>query len=95
MLKQFKNGNLHIKIEKDDQGIGVIEKLYFNYDLYPIGEEYCINNYCMGSDWCYNGGSHYYRITSYDWAALEEGRTVILIPLDWDYIEEYILNEDC
>ena len=94
MLKEFKNGNIHIKLEKDDTGLDIIEKLYINYDLYPVSEEYCISNFATAADWCYNGGSAYYRITSYDLIALEENKTVILHPLNWDYIEEYILNEE-
>ena len=95
MLKEFKNGNIHIKLEKDDTGVGVIEKLYYNYDLAPETDEYCISNYAMASDWSYNGGYNYYTITSYDLAKLEEGKTVILTPItDTEYINEYILKED-
>ncbi|MGN1342050.1 MAG: hypothetical protein ACI4VL_02320 [Bacilli bacterium] len=94
MLKEYKNGNLHIKLENDDTGISVIEKLYYNYDLYPVNDEYCISNYMTASDYCYNGGSNYYRITGYDLLKLEEGKTIILYPLDDDYINEYILNDN-
>lgn len=94
MLKVFKNNNIHIKLEKDDPGLDVIEKLYFNYDLVPESDSYCISNYHTASDWSYNGGWNYYRITSLDLAALEEGKTVILYPLDEEYINEYILNEE-
>ena len=94
MLKEFKNGNLHLKLESDDTGIDVIEKLYFNYELVPESDEYCISNYATASDWSYNGGYNYYRITSYDLIALESGKTVILQPLKWDYVEEYILNDE-
>ena len=93
MLKEFKNGNLHIKLEKDDTGLDVIEKLYFNYDLVPESDNYCISNYAMASDWSYNGGYNYYRITSYDLVDLESGKTVILYPLKRDYVQEYILND--
>lgn len=94
MLKLFKNNNLHIKLEKNDAGIGVIEKLYFNYDLVPESEKYCISNYATVSDWSYNGGYAYYRITSYDLYNLENNKTVILQPLDEAYINEYILNDE-
>ena len=93
MLKEFKNGNLHIKLEKDDAGLDVIEKLYFNYDLVPESDNYCISNYAMASDWSYNGGYNYYRIASYDLVDLESGKTVILYPLKWDYVQKYILND--
>lgn len=93
MLKEFKNGNLHIKLEKDDTGLDVIEKLYFNYDLVPESDNYCLSNYAMASDWSYNGGYNYYRITSYDLVDLESSKTVILYPLKWDYVQEYILND--
>lgn len=93
MLKEFKNGNLHIKLEKDDTGIDTIEKLYFNYDLHPESDEYCINNYATAADWSYNGGYNYYRITSYDLQDLENGKTVILYPLEDEYVNEYILND--
>jgi hypothetical protein len=56
MLKVFKNGNLHIKLEKDDPGLDIIEKLFFNYDLCPVCDEYCLSNYAMAADWSYNGG---------------------------------------
>ena len=95
MLKEFKNGNIHLKLEKDDTGMDVIEKLYFNYDMFPVGDEYCIGNHDTACDWSYNGGSAYFTINGYDLVALEEGKTVILKPLSWDYIEEYILNEEC
>ena len=94
MLKEFKNGNIHIKLEKDDTGLEVIEKLYFNYDLYAVGDEYCISNFDVASDWCYNGGSAYYRIAGHQLMDLEDGKTVILKPLPWDYVEEYLLNEE-
>lgn len=94
MLKEYKNGNLHIKLEKNDTGLSVIEKLYLNYDLCPETDEYCISNYATASDWSYNGGYNYYRITSCDLLELEKGKTVILYPLDEDYINEYILSED-
>jgi hypothetical protein len=94
MLKVFKNNNIHIKLEKDDIGIGAIEKLYYNYDMYPVRDDYCIGNFAMAADWSYNGGWNYYTITSIDLVALEEGKTVILYPLDEEYINEYILNEE-
>ena len=93
MLKEFKNGNLHLRIEKDDKGIDVIEKMYFNYDFYPVGEGYYLNNYTYAEDWCYNGGSNYYRIDSWDLYNLENGKTVILYPLEDKYVNEYILND--
>lgn len=93
MLKEFKNGNIHLKLEKDDVGIDTIEKLYFNYDLHPESEEYCISNYATACDWCYNGGYNYYTITSYDLQDLENGKAVILQPLPDEYIKEYILND--
>ncbi len=94
MIKVFKNNNLHIKFEKDDSGNEAIEKLFLNYDLVPVSDEYCISNFAMAADWSYNGGWNYYRITSLDLVALEEGKTVILKPLDEEYINEYILNEE-
>lgn len=51
MIKLYKNNNLHIKLEKDDTGIDIIEKLYFNYNLVPESEIYCISNYATASDW--------------------------------------------
>lgn len=93
-VKQYKNGNLHLKLEKDDPGIGIIEKLYYNDDMYPVSDEYCISNFAMAADWAYNGGSDYFRITSYDLQELEEGKTIILHPLDADYVQEYILNNE-
>lgn len=92
MLKEFKNGNIHIKLESDDMGLEVIEKLYFNYDLYPVGDDYCISNDMTAADWCYNGGYNYYRITGGQLFDLEEGKTVILKPLPIEYVNEYISN---
>ena len=94
MLKHFKNGNIHIKLEKEDVGLSVIEKLYFNYDLVPVSDDYCISNFATAADWAYNGGYNYYRITSYDLYNLEKGKTVILYPLDDKYINEYILTDE-
>jgi hypothetical protein len=94
MLKEFKNGNIHIKLEKDDTGIGVIEKLYYNYDMYPVNNEYCIGNFATAADWEYNGGHIYYRITSIDLYNLENGKTIILQPLPLKYVNEYILNNE-
>lgn len=94
MLKEFKKGTIHIKLEKEDKGLSVIEKLYYNYDMFPVGEEYCISNYATAIDWSYNGGYNYYRITSYDLQRLEEGKTIILYPLPQDYINEYLLEEE-
>lgn len=94
MLKEYKNGNIHIRLEKDDTGLDVIEKLYFNYDMYPVGGEYCISNDCTACDWSYNGGSAYFRINGYQLFDLEEGKTIILQPLPWDYVEEYLLSEE-
>lgn len=92
MLKEFKNGNIHVKLESDDTGLEVIEKLYFNYDLYPVGDDYCISNDMTASDWCYNGGYNYYRIMGCQLCELEEGKTIILRPLSKEYIDEFILN---
>lgn len=89
-VTQFKNGNLHIRREKGDAGVDGIELLYFNADLYPVGEEYCISNYATAMDWSYNGGSDYYRITSYDLEDLENFKTIILKPLDDEYVKEFI-----
>lgn len=89
MLKQFKNGNIHIKFDGDETGFDVIEKLYFNYDMWPVGDEYCISNDMTAADWSYNGGSHYFRIMGCELVDLEEGRTIILKPLpreDWENI---------
>ena len=93
-VKQYKNGNLHLKLEKDDPGIGIIEKLYYNADMYPVSEEYYTYNFATASDWCYNGGSDYFSITSYDLQELEEGKTIILHPLYAAYLEEWILNNE-
>ena len=93
MIKHFKNGNIHIRIEKNDVGIDVVEKLYYNYVLYPVGDEYCISNYMSAQDWCYNGGMDYYCITSRDLYFLELGKTIILYPHDEAYINEYFLEE--
>ena len=94
MIKQFKNGNIHLKLEKDDSGLDVIEKLYFNYDMYPVGDEYCISNDMTAADWSYNGGSHYFRIMGCELFELDEGKTIILKPLPNEYIEEYLLTEN-
>lgn len=94
MIKQFKNNNLHIKFDSYDEGIGVVEKLYLNYDLCPICDEYCISNFAMASDWSYNGGYNFYTITSYDFDDLESGKTVILKPLSKKYMEENYKGSD-
>ena len=94
MLKVIKNGNIHLKIEKDDAGLSIIEKIYFNYDLYPVGEEYCISNYATACDYCFNGGSNYYTISSIDLFNLEAGKTIVLYPLQENYINEFLLNEE-
>lgn len=92
-IKEFKNGNLHIKLEKDEIAsiksgkTSVIEQIYYN-DFNPMGAEYCISNYAVASDWAYNGGYNYYSITSYDWDDLEKGKMVILKPLDTTDLEE-------
>lgn len=93
IIKQFKNGNLHIKREVSDAGLEGIELLYYNADMHPVSEEYCISNYATASDWEYNGGFDYYRVTSYNLIDLEDFRTAILKPLPEKYIQEYILPE--
>lgn len=90
MIKQFKNRNLHIKFEDTDIGSTALEKLCLNYDMYPVGDEYCISNYATAIDVCYNGGSDYYTVTSYDLHDLESGKEVILQPLTDDYIQEIV-----
>lgn len=93
IIKQFKNGNLHIKREVDDAGLDGIELLYYNADMHPVSEEYCISNYATASDWEYNGGYDYYRVTSYNLIDLEDFRTAILKRLDDKYVQEYIIPE--
>ena len=92
MLKEFKNGNLHIKFEEIELGLEPIEMLFLNYDLVPLTDEYSIGNYAMAADWSYNGGSAYYTITSYDLANLNDGKMVILKPLDQTYIDKYLIE---
>lgn len=92
-VTQFKNGNLHIRREKGDAGTDGGMLLYFNSDLYPVGEEYCISNYATALDWCYNGGSNYYRITSYNLEDLKNNKTIILKPHDDEYVKEFIIPE--
>lgn len=94
MLKEFKNGNIHIKFNSDELEYDVFETLYEGYDIYPVTNPYSISNFAMASDFSYNGGSAYYRITSYDLDNLKAGKTVILQPLSEDYIKENQLDDE-
>lgn len=98
MLKEFKNGNLHLKLEKetitDVKTFGsLILYLYNEFDFFPIGEEYNISNYDIGINLCYNGCYSYYSINGYHLRKLQAGKTIILYPLEESYINEVLENE--
>ena len=94
MLKEFKNGNLHVNLKNEYWCHTLIETIYCCFDLHPINDRYNIGNDCIAIDLCYNGGSNYYRLTSYDMKKLKEYKTIVLHPLDEQYIKEYILNNE-
>ena len=83
-IKQFKNGNIHIKY--DDYMIRNAERyelLTFgdvldSLDCYILGEEFCLGNWAMGC-MIYNAYSDLVYIFNFDnLENLKEGKTVIL-----------------
>lgn len=96
MIKKYKNGNLHIKMDGCDSidKLSDVEILCYNYDLTPVGDEYCISNYETACDFSWNGGYSYYRITHSQVNNFIKGETIILKKLPKKYIKEYILNSE-
>lgn len=91
MLKEFKNGNLHINIRDEEASPSIIETIYNCFDLLPVNDIYNIGNDCIAIDFSYNGGYNYYSITTYDFKKLKDNKTIILYPLDNQYINKNIL----
>lgn len=89
MLKQFKNGNLHLN--KKGENLNTYN-FYEVFDLLPIGEWYCLGNDCMAITLMYNGGSSYYTFTTYDMNKFKAGKTIILYPIS-SHLVKNLLEE--
>ena len=98
--KEFKNGNLNIKLTpeaieemKRDEVLFLSDVLYWN-DCYFIGETYCLNNWETGHT-IYNAYSDVVYI--FPWSALEtlkEGKTVKLYARHPDETDREIIERE-
>lgn len=91
--KVFKNGCLHLKLEKKENVKNFID-IYNLSDtissLYPVSEVYNISNYNTALIFEYNGGSAYYEIQQADFKKLNNFKTLILKPLKLKQLEGFI-----
>lgn len=91
--KVFKNGCLHLKLEKKESVKNFID-IYELSDpiisLLPIGEVYNIGNYNTALIFEYNGGSAYYEIQQADFKTLNNFKTLFLKPLKLERLEGFI-----
>lgn len=98
-IKTFKNNNLHIKFNKEDikdfekSNLSEFEFIFYNLDLCPIGEEYCISNYNMAIDVSYDGGWNFYRFNYNCIEKLFDCKMVILKPHSEKYYNEFLKEE--
>ena len=77
-IKEFKNGNLHIKYSTDHNEWEMLSGILERLDCYVVGEEFCLGNYDMGC-MIYNAYSDLVYIFRFgDFEKLEEGKTIIL-----------------
>lgn len=79
---------------KEMNDFQILENLCYLFDMYPVNDFYNLGNYEAGIDICYNGGSDYYTISTYDLRSLQAGKTITLYPLDDLYINEYLINDE-
>lgn len=77
-IKEFKNGNLHIKYSADHNEWETLSGILEWLDCYFVGEEFCLGNYDMGR-MIYNVYSDLVYVFRFgDIEKLEEGKTLIL-----------------
>lgn len=89
MLRREFDGSLLLQLDGSDTVYNTwVETLCFNYDFQPVGEEYCVGNYCIGVDLEFNGGSDYVSINSYQIAKFLKGEEIRLYPLPDEYVQE-------
>lgn len=90
LIKEYKNGNITIKLYLDNIGefekdeILELSELFFQLDCYFIGDTYCLSNYETGHT-VYNTYSDLVYI--FPWSALEDlkaGKTIKLYALKPD-----------
>jgi hypothetical protein len=82
ITKRFKNGNINVKLEKDETIkesllIDLLNELYY-LDCTLFGEEYCISNYDMAIDVYSYYDDVLIRIIYSDLDKLKEGKTIKL-----------------
>lgn len=102
-IKEFKNGNINIKFNKDTLEdlkaghVSIIEVLSYtldSLDCYLIGEEFCLSNYDTGV-LVYNAYSDKCYILSFGdvYNKLSEGQTIKLFSFDPTEDERQKINE--
>jgi hypothetical protein len=98
MLTKFNNGNINLKLEKEDLKelsenpnslmYVLSENLFFWNDMYFVGEDFCLSNYDMGINVVDANRGEIYVMSYNDMInKLAKGKTVKLYPAD--YTKEY------
>lgn len=101
MLKEYKNGNITIKFDKDTLNelkdgyeVETLNYIIFWLDLYFIGETYCLSNWDTGHT-IYNAYSDLVYV--FPWRELEtlkQGKTVRLYARKPDDTDREILESE-
>lgn len=56
---------------------------YNDYNIFPVGESYCIGNDCLAYECLANGGEHAIIVKSYQYEQFMNGKTVIFKKYDY------------
>lgn len=89
MLKELKNGNIHVRMDEwDVKAENGLLSLYNNYDFIPVGDEFHINNYYKSMYYERNGS--YFEITDRELDEFQNGKTLLLTPIEDEFTLELI-----
>jgi len=100
MCKEYKNGNITIKFDKNtiedakQDKLLILSSVLSDFDCYFIGESYCLGNFAMGHT-VYNAYSDLVYV--FDWnllAMLMNGETVKLYARTPDETDREIMKKE-